>query len=276
VATITVLADLARNVGGDLVEVTTIVPPGADEHSFQTTPLDSVAISQAEVIVSNGFGLDGFIQPLLTSARSASAIHVVAAAGLEAEPLEEPEVSGDASANEPEDEHRRVAGDPHFWQDPILTIHYVERIRHGLILADPDHRAVYTANTQAYIQQLRELDQEIAQLLEQVPPERRRLVTFHDAYGHFTQRYGWESSAFVPTDASEATPGAIVSVMRQVREAGIPAVFAEPQFNSAVLERAARDAGVAVGTIRALPDNETPTYMDMMRSNARNLVEHLR
>jgi manganese/iron transport system substrate-binding protein len=271
VATITILADLTRSVGGDLVQVTTIVPPGADEHSFQTTPLDSVAISQAKVIVSNGFGLDGFLQPLLESSMPASAVHVVAAEGLEAQHFNEAESLADA----PEDEHERAAGNPHFWQDPILTIHYVERIRNGLTQADPANSEVYAANAQAYIQQLRELDQEIARLLEQVPPERRHLVTFHDAFGYFAARYGWKASAFAPSDASEVTPGAIVSVMRQIRNEGIPAVFAEPQFSSGVLEGAAQDAGIRVGTIRSLPDDEAPTYIDMMRSNAKTLMEHL-
>jgi ABC-type Zn uptake system ZnuABC Zn-binding protein ZnuA len=271
VATITVLADLAKNVGGDLVEVVTIVPPGADEHSFQTTPLDSVAVSQAEVIISNGFGLDGFLQPVLESSMSSSAVHVVAAEGLEAQPLEEPEPPGEVH----KDEHEHAAGDPHFCQDPILAIHYVERIRNGLVQADPANGAFYTANAQAYIQQLRELDREIAQALEQVPPERRRLVTFHDAFSHFTRRYDWEASAFTSSDASEVTPGAIVSVMHRIREDGIPAVFAEPQFSSAVLEGTARDAGIRMGTIRSLPDNEAPTYIDMMRSNVTSLVEYL-
>jgi ABC-type Zn uptake system ZnuABC Zn-binding protein ZnuA len=278
VATITVLADLARNVGGDLVEVVTTVPPGADEHSFQTTPLDSIAISEAEVIVSNGFGLDGFLQPLLDSSMSANAVHVVAAEGLEeeAQHFDEPGPPGGAHEDEHEAGHEHAAGNPHFWQDPILTIHYVERIRNGLVQADPANRQVYTANAQAYIQQLRALDQEIAQLLEQVPLERRHLVTFHDAFGYFTRRYGWEMSAFASSDASEVTPGAIVSVMQRVRKDGIPAVFAEPQFNSDVLEQAARDAGIRIGIIRALPDNGAPTYIDMMRFNVRSLVEYLR
>jgi ABC-type Zn uptake system ZnuABC Zn-binding protein ZnuA len=156
------------------VEVTTIVSPGADEHSFQTTPMDSIAISEAEVIISNASGLDGFLQPLVESSMSASVIHMVAAEGLEEEAQH---------FNEP-DSTEHTAGDPHFWQDPILTIHYVESIRDALVQADPANGALYAANAQAYIQQLQALDREIAQMLDQVPTERRHLVTFHNAFGH--------------------------------------------------------------------------------------------
>ena len=279
VATTTVLADLARNVGGELAEVTSLVPTGADVHSFQSTPANSITIGAAGLIISNGAGLDDFLTPVLTSAQSQGSIHIVASEGLEAGEIEEmafPE--GDAAhTDETEDSHgeEHSEGDPHFWLDPTLTIHYVERILEGLTEADPINAQQYTANGQAYIEQLRQLDEEIAETLAQVPPERRHLVTFHDAYGYFGRHYGWKVSAFVPSDASDVTPGDIVTIMAQIKLDGIPAVFAEPQFNSDVLRQASRDAGVKVGTIRSLVDDQTPTYVEMMRANARSLVENL-
>ena len=264
VATTTVLADLTNNVGGDLIEVHTLVPPGADIHSFQTTPSDSVAISRARVIVSNGSGLDDFLGPVLQSAGSATAVGVVAAEGLDAEPLLE-EVEP-ASVDD---------GDPHFWQDPVYAIYYVERIRDGLVRADPDNESVYRANAESYIQELRELEVEIALVLSEVRPEHRHLVTFHNAFGHFARRYGWRVSAFVSGDGSEVTPGRVVAVLEQIRAEGLPAMFTGPQFTPAVMEQAARDTGVALGTIRSLVDEDVPTYLDMMRSNANSLVEYL-
>jgi zinc/manganese transport system substrate-binding protein/manganese/iron transport system substrate-binding protein len=176
-----------------------------------------------------------------------------------------------------EEGHGHLEGDPHFWQDPTLTINYVERIRDGLVRVDPANRAVYTANAAAYILELRDLDREIAQTLNQVPPERRHLVTFHDAFGYFARRYGWEVSAFVPSDASRVTPVSVVEVMRSIESGGIPAVFAEPQFRADVLEQAARDTGVRVGTIYSDSlDDTVPTYIEMMRFNANSLAEHLR
>jgi ABC-type Zn uptake system ZnuABC Zn-binding protein ZnuA len=395
--TTTVLADLVRNVGGELTSVTSIVPPGVDAHSFQTTPSHSLAVGEAKLIVSNGLGLDDFLAPVLVSAQQPDVIHIVTTDGLNPEPLEEMHleemhlseedhgqedegplvglhevfheveegaISAEAAlgeieallggheqhpeedegeeeelihqeqqgaeghvddyidetlkaslmelvheveeghltpegaleemeslleqagrkeqdehgpAQEDEPGHGHSAGDPHFWQDPIQTIRYVVRIRDGLIQADPANAPAYTANAEAYILQLRELDQEIAQILEAVPPERRHLVTFHDAFGYFGRRYGWQVSAFVPGDASDVTPAAVVQVMERVKTEGIPAVFAEPQFGGDVLKQVATDTGVRVGIIYSdTIDDEVTSYIDMMRFNAQSLAENLR
>jgi ABC-type Zn uptake system ZnuABC Zn-binding protein ZnuA len=317
VATIPILADLARNVGGDLVEVRTILPPGVDTHSFQATPDDSTTISRARVIISNGAGLDDFIGPVLRSAQRSDAVHLVVSVGLEGAPTAEgpgggpaykgppikrqpPQVeAGDVQGSQSQGEASAAGaelpaeysnsgetdsygdtyleGDPHFWQDPHYTIRYVEQIRDGLAQADPGHLAVYQANAAAYIQQLQELDREIARALSEVPPERRYLVTFHDAFGHFARRYGWQVSAFVALDAGDVTPGKVATVLEAIKENGIPALFVEPQFPSEVVQQAARDAGVKVGTIYSdALDAQVPTYIDMMRFNARSLADHLR
>ena len=278
VATTSILADLVKNVGGNRVEVHSIVPPGADVHSFQTTPQDSIAISRAVVIISNGLGLDAPLDPIINSAKRADAIHVVAAEGLDAQPKEEMGFSAGEyeDTHEAQVDHAYSRGDPHLWQNPLFAIHYVERIRDGLVQADPGNASVYQDNADTYNQRLRQLDQEIVQTLDQVPMERRHLVTFHDAFGYFAERYGWRLSAFVPSDASVVTPERIVTVMERIGEEGIPAVFVEPQFSPQVMEQAARDTGVSVGTIYSLADDNVPTYIDMMRFNARSLAGHLR
>jgi ABC-type Zn uptake system ZnuABC Zn-binding protein ZnuA len=367
VTTTTILADLVSNVGGDRVEVTSIVPPGAEPHLFQINPSHSLAISQADVIVSNGFGLDDFLEPVLTGAKQAEAAHVVAAQGLEAAPVAEIAFPGESHEHEREEEelakgikeiihkveggkisataaleqvegllgsheyeqesagmaepahgaeslrgsltelihevkgghlvpeaaiqaieemlaqhegeepgHEHRSGDPHFWQNPLFTAHYVERIRDSLVQADPANAEVYGKNAAKYTQQLQDLDQEIAQTLSQVPPERRHLVTFHDAFGYFARRYGWRVSAFVPVSAGEVTPEKVVSVIKVIKAEGIPAVFAEPQFRQDVLEQAARDTGIRVGTIYSDSlDDKVSTYIEMMRFNAKSLSEHL-
>ena len=271
VTTTVLLADLVKNVGGGRVEVLSIVPPGADVHSFQTTPNDSINISQAAVIVSNGPELDAFLEPVLRAASGAGAAHLVASEGLEAER------GPGGQAGEQADELQSPGGDPHYWQNPLLTIHYVERIRDSLAGADPDHAPDYQAGADAFIRELRDLDRYIAQTLGQVPPEHRRLVTFHDAFRHFGWRYGWQVSSFVASDAGDVSPAAMVAVLDRVADGGLPAVFVEPQFRSEVIERAAEDAGVAVGTIYSdVLDENAGTYIEMMRANARTLADYLK
>lgn len=259
VTTTALLADLVKNVGGDRVRVTSLVPPGADIHSFQTTPNDSIVISRARLVVSNGFGLDAFLEPVLRSAIGADTINLVAAQGLD---------SMFAADN---------ARDPHFWQNPVFVIDYVQRIRDGLANTDPGHGLEYQANAEAYIEDLRKLDREIRAILGQVRPEFRHLVTFHDAFRHFAGRYGWDVSAFVASDADTVSPAAVVQIMGRVSDALLPAVFVEPQFQSDVVQQSARDAGIVVGTIYSdLSDDGPSGYIEMMRTNARSLAEHLR
>ncbi|MCH7713802.1 MAG: zinc ABC transporter substrate-binding protein [Chloroflexi bacterium] len=258
VATIPLLADLAKNVGGSLVETHSVVPPGADAHSYQTTPGDSVVISQADLTISNGAGFDDSLIPVLESARPKGAIHVVASEGLDGQSRSE------------------IEGDPHFWQDPLLAIRYVERIRDGLAQADPGNAAHYKKRAQDYTARLRELDREIAGLLDQVPPGRRILITHHQAFSHLAQRYGWQTMALAPGDAGSVTPQAIIQASQIVKDAGLPSVFVEARFRSTALEQVARDAGIMVSPIYAGLGGEANTYVEMMRFNARSLADNLR
>ena len=346
VTTTAILADFVRNVGGARVEVTSLIQPGADVHSFQSTPGDSIALSNAGLIVSNGLSLDVFLDPLLRSATGPDAVHVEVLSVTESayasilSELEElvtdlrsgkltddagepgkydqpmgPDITSqdqelaasrqqqgwyfrdleEASRSltllkEARDgllaEYRKQENgdgpqardqrDPHLWQNPLYAVYYVETIRDGLSEADPDGATIYHGNAAAYIKKLLEMDDAIARNLGQVPPLRRNLVTFHNAFGHFADRYGWKVSAFVLTDSGGVTPGDVVDVMETIKNEGIKAVFAEPQFNSVVLSQAAKDTGVTVGTIYSDSlDDVAPTYIDMMMFNLNSLLEHL-
>jgi len=258
VTTTSLLADLTQNLAGASTVITAVIPPGADVHSFQTTPNHSIAIRNAGLIVSNGGGLDDFLYPMIENAQEDGAVHIVASQGL----------AGVSTRQ-----------DPHFWQNPANAVHYVRRIQEGLSTADPANAESYQDRADAYVQQLLDLDQEISRILSEVPPSRRHLVTYHDAFAHFGARYGWRTSSLVANDAGGVTPNAIAHLQERVREEGIAAVFTEPQFRSKVIELAARDTGVEVGTIYCDVlggGSGADTYLNMMRLNARNLVKLLR
>ncbi len=257
-ATIPVLADLARNVGGDLVEVHSAVPPGVDAHSYQATPSDSVMISQASLTISNGSGLDDFLLPILESARPGHAVHVVASAGLDTQ-------AGNG-----------LQSDPHFWQDPLSAIRYVEQIRQGLAEADPANAGQYEEQARQYTARLRQLDREIAGLLDQVPPSRRILVTHHQAFSHLAERYGWRTLALAHGDSGSVTPEAILQASEAVKDAGLPSVFVDPRFSSSALEQVARDAGTSVSPIYAGLGEDVNSYVEMMQFNARSLADNLK
>ena len=172
--------------------------------------------------------------------------------------------------------HDHGAGDPHFWQNPRMVVHYVNQITDGLVAADPDNASTYLANSAGYIEELEALDAYIADAVASIPEEHRVMVTFHDAFGYFGERYGVEVQAFVGGHGGDVSPGDIANVLELVVDKGLPAVFAEPQFSDDALEQVARDAGIPVGIIRSLPDDEHPDYVGMMRANADQLAEFLR
>ncbi len=172
--------------------------------------------------------------------------------------------------------HDHGAGDPHFWQNPRLAVHYTNRIADGLAQADPANAAEYRANAAAYIVELEALDAYISEALAGIPAGHRTLVTFHDAFGYFGARYDLEVLAFVGGHGGDVAPNDIVAVLDLVREQGLPAIFAEPQFADDALEQVARDAGIQVGVIRSLPDTAGLGYIEMMRGNADALASSLR
>ena len=255
VTTTALLADLVKNVGHDLVDVTALVPPGADVHSFQGTPADNVAVSRAALLVSNGGGLDQFLDEVIEGASSDGAVHILASESLLG--LDD--------------------DDPHFWQNPVFAMQYAEGIRDGLIAVDPNNATDYESNFQSYKDQLTDLDFDIASILSTIQADRRHLITFHDAFGHFATRYGWQVTSLVGSDASQVSPGPVVEMLERVRDQGIPAVFAEPQFSSGLLDNAAEEAGVEVGPIYSdVQDSDVASYIDMMLFNAKSLARFLR
>ena len=176
----------------------------------------------------------------------------------------------------PDHGHAHSEGDPHFWLNPRLAVHYVNQIANGLVAADPDNAGLYLDNAAAYTAELEALDAYIDETLAGIPADHRVIVTFHDAFGYFATRYDMQVMAFVGGHGGEASPDDIVRVLELVEHEGLPAVFAEPQFSADALDQVAREAGVPVGLMRALPDGDYPDYISMMRANADALAQLLR
>jgi ABC-type Zn uptake system ZnuABC Zn-binding protein ZnuA len=180
--------------------------------------------------------------------------------------------------------HHHDAGDPHFWLDPVNAIAYVETIRDGLTAADPAGKEVYAANAAAYIAQLQELDAFIAQQVEQIPAERRQIVTNHESFGYFADRYGFTIiGTVVPSVSTGSAPSAqqLARLVDQVRATGAPAIFLETGANSQLADQVARETGIKVVTDLFThsitpPDGLAPTYIAMMRHNTQVIVDALK
>lgn len=293
VATTTIIADMVANVGGERVQVRSLLPPGADPHSYSPAPGDVQAIATAQIVFENGLGLDEWLDEIIANAGGARP-RVVVTDGLT--PIE-----GDAAhADDHADEHATADAhddaahaddhghahdeDPHMWFDVQRAVGYVENIRDGLKQIDPDGADTYDSNAAAYIEQLRQLDREIEELTRQVPAERRKLVTNHDTFGYFAERYDFTVIGTVFEGVStEQEPSAqqIAQLVRRIREAGVPAIFTENTVNPRLAEQVANEAGVRVVTdlytdALGAPGSAGDTYIKMMRHNTQQIVEALK
>jgi len=260
-ASTTFLTDITRNIAGDRVTVESLLPIGADPHSYQPTPRDLARIADSKLLIVNGAGYERFLDTLLANA------------GGEREVVE-------ASAGPPV---RAEEPDPHLWLDPNFVVSYVENIREGLTHLDPDGAAIYQSNADAYITQLKELDAWIVEQVSQIPVEKRLLVTNHEALGYFSARYGFTLiGAIVPSVSSGASPSAaqMADLIDQIQSSGAPAIFLDASDNESLANQIADETGVRVVTdlhLESLTDGPpAATYIDMMKYNVSLIVEALR
>jgi len=272
-ATETFLADIAQNVAGDRLKVDALIPLGVDPHGFEPTPRDVKKVADSSIMLVNGAGFEEFLDKLLENA-GGQRTTIAASAGLASRKPQEGEHIDEA-------EHE---DDPHFWLDPVSVIKYVENIRDGLSAADPSGVQVYAANAQAYIVKLQELDQWIAAQVQQIPADRRVLVTNHESLGYFADRYGLRIvGAIVPSISSGAAPSAqqLAQLADAVKRTGVKAIFLETGANPQLANQLAREAGIKTVTslyTHSITDAQgaAPTYIDMMKYNVKAIVDALK
>lgn len=264
IASFSILGDLVRVVGGDRVEVSTLVGPDEDAHVFEPKPTHAKAITQARLVVTNGLGFDPWATMLLKSANY-KGLGVTAAQGVQPR-----SISG---------EHGYSGTDPHAWQNPNNVMTYVRNIATGLSKADPAGEAVFHANAQAYVQELHMLDTWAKAQFAAIAPARRKVITSHDAFGYFAAHYGIHFLA--PQGIStETEPSArqVAKLIRQIQREKIRAVFVENMGNPKLIAQLGKDTGIQLGKslyADALSAASGPaaTYLQMMRHNITQLAQ---
>lgn len=276
-ATFSILGDLVRQVGGDRVTVETLVGPDGDAHVFSPAPADAKKAADAAVIFENGLGLEGWIDRLAKSSGAKGTV-VIASKGVTAQKMEDEE---DGHGHGHDHGHGHEVTDPHAWQSVPNAKLYVANIRDALIAADPEGKTAYETNAAAYLATLDALDAEIRSSLAKIPAERRKIITSHDAFGYYAKAYGVEiiSPQGVSTEA-EASAKDVAQIIRQIKTEKIPAVFVENITDKRLVERIAKETGAAVGgtlysDALSGPNGPAGTYVDMMRSNLRELTAAL-
>ena len=268
-ASIVPLADFCRNVGGELVEVETMVPPGASPHTYEPTSKQMKFLSDAKVFVQNGLELDTWATGIMKKVDNPGLIIVVAGDEVPRQGLLE--VGVDHEDGEEGEGQKRDHGvyNPHVWLDPNLAAYEVEAIREGLTEADPENEETYRENAKEYIEKLVELDRYVIDKTAGFSEE--KCVSFHPAWKYFARRYGLEQVGVVEElPGKEPSAGDIARLIDIIRKEGVKVIFTEPQFNPKAAETIAAESGarVVLETLDPLgdPDDpETNTYLKLMK-----------
>lgn len=263
VASTTVFADIVRAIGGDHVTVDSIVPAGSGPEDYEPRPEDARQISEAELIISNGVGLDEFLGDIIDAAGSATAERLVLGDGI-------PTITVDGEQN------------PHFWLDPSLVAqYYVPAIRDTLVRLIPSAKADIEASATAYSDSLGELDEASRTKLAVIPAERRKLVTFHDAFPYFAAHYDFELvGVILENPGQEPSAADLAALVQTVKEAGVTAVFSEAQFDPKLAQTLADEAGITKVVTTLYNDSLGPapadTYIGLMTWDVDEIVKALR
>ena len=266
VASFTVLADMVRNVGGDKVEVATLVGPGGDPHSFEPTPNDARQTKEADIVFVNGLGLEGWMDRLVVASGTKTR-PVVASAGITILKM---------------DEDGKSVIDPHAWNAAPNGIVYIRNIAAALAAADPDDAKIFMSNATSYEAKLEALDTDAKRELAELPSGRRKILTTHDALGYFAKAYGVEilSPLGISTD-QEPSAAAVAGLIRQIRAEHIRTFFLENSNDPRLIEQIARATDAHPGGelyVEALspPGGPAASYLDMFRHNLDLIVKAMR
>jgi ABC-type Zn uptake system ZnuABC Zn-binding protein ZnuA len=261
VSSTSIFQDMAKTIGQDKIESYSIVPIGGDPHIYEPRPSDASLVESADLILVNGFNFEGWITELIENSGTKAKVVTITKG-----------VKPIASLT------YKNAYDPHAWMDAIYGQSYIKNISESLQDMDPDNKETYAKNTEAYLKELKDLHQYIEKAIEKIPEKTRVLITSHDAFSYYGDRYGIEVSPImgISTDA-EAQTSDISRVTKIIKDSGVPAVFIESTINPKLLKQIAEDNGVGIGgelfsDSIGEEDSEADTYLNMLKHNTDVIV----
>jgi ABC-type Zn uptake system ZnuABC Zn-binding protein ZnuA len=273
-ATTTIVADIVKEIGGDQVDVSVLLPVGTDPHSYQPTPQDLARAVEAELIFINGAGLEGYIQPMLENTTGVERI-IDVSNGIFLITID--------SVLENAEEAHDFGGDPHTWTDPNNVKIWVENISRALMEADALHADYYQENAKTYTQALESLDNWVSEQVRVIPPERRKLLFDHHVFGYYAKRYGFDViGAIIPSFSTLAEPSAqeLAEIEQIIRSLGVPAIFVGSTVNANIADQITQDTGVKI--IRVYTGSlseetgEASSYLEYIRYNTQAIIEALK
>lgn len=288
ITSISPLADLIKEVGGDRIQVISLVPTGSDPHTYEPTPDAVRQMATAKLFFANGVGQEAYLEKLVENSQNQDLRTVVLADGLQIKGIEDLDSEHEGEEVHKEDDvhiegdgHDHSQGNPHLWLDVKNAQNYVEKIRDTLIETYPQDQEIFTANAESYLQELSSLDQWIQEQINTIPQENRDLIVYHDAWVYYTDRYGLTVlRPVVHGEESEPSAKEYAQLIELVKENNVKAIFGEVGFNTKLILQLAQETGVKVvddlynDTLGATP--ETDSYIDIMKHNTNAIVSALK
>ncbi len=266
------LADIVRNVAGEEADVFSVMPENADPHTWEASPHDLARVTEADSFVSIGANLEPFIESggWRRTVSEAEIPELVITDHVEL-------IEVDRVIDHGDHVHDLREGDPHVWLDPTKIVAALPAIGAHLSALDPDGAGAYETNVATYAAALTALDHELQTAFEAIPLERRALIVFHDAYTYFAARYGFEVIGVVLQNPdAEISAQEVVDLLDIIAEYDVPVIFAEPQFDTEILDIFVQESGVEIGEL--LTDafaGRVTSYVGLMRYNRDSLLTHL-
>ncbi|MBE9216786.1 metal ABC transporter substrate-binding protein [Plectonema cf. radiosum LEGE 06105] len=268
VASNTIIADLTEKIGGEEIDLTSILQPGTDPHVYEPVPKDTILLEKAELILYNGYNLEPGL------------IKLIEAAGVKAEKLAVGEVAEPLQLDEG---GKQTVPDPHVWGDVENAIKMAIAIRDALIKLSPEDKEKFTKNAAELINELQQLDNSITQQIATIPKEQRKLITTHDAFQYYGRAYDIPIAGTLIGISTEEQPSAqtVKKLVEEIKKTGVKAIFAETTINPALIKTVAQEANVKLASRElysdsiGAPGSEADSYIKMMQSNTQTIVEAL-
>lgn len=281
VATHSVLCDMTKAIAQETIELTCLMQPGVDPHSYRVTPEDRKSIETAQVIFYGGYNFEPELIKIINTNKNANkiAVHEVAVP----QPIMAEAHHHDHHTDEQESHSDQTAPDPHVWHNVQNGIRMVETIREELTTLAPTHFNTYAANSQQLSEQLQELDKWIKAQINTIPPKQRKLVTTHDALTYYANAYGLTIEGVLQGVSADEKPtaGRVKQLVQEVKKASVPTIFPEVSSSDKVIQTVAKEAGVKVAKqplyVDTLGKVDTPakTYIGMLKTNTCTIVQGL-
>ncbi|NJN94449.1 MAG: zinc ABC transporter substrate-binding protein [Anaerolineales bacterium] len=267
-----ILADIVSNIAGNRAEVWSVIPVGADPHVYEAVPQDIIRVTESDLLILMGANFEHFLKSGFwrRAVQDAAIPKLMIGEQIDLIKIDKVIDHGDHV-------HDLRDGDPHVWLDPRKVLEMIPVIVEGLSRLDPTGAATYQANGRRYTAEVEQLDTELAAVVAQIPPERRKLIVHHDAFTYFAARFGFEVLGYVVRNPEQSPSAAEIAELSDlIEQSRIPAVFREPQFNARVLEILAAEHGIKVGLLLTDTfDAGVSSYLELMRFNIRSLSENL-